>query len=141
MSPRQRDKNILECRGRFPWLWWREIRNIDRFLQLARRPHGDHVSAIDNRDAVAEPFRLLHIVRRQHDRPSFGLKACDQVPELPASLGVEPSRGLVEENQLRISDQRTCDCQSLLLSTRKGTDARRSFLAKLDFIDDLTDVS
>src|SRR2546423_1427649 len=70
MSPRQRDKNILECRGRFPWLWWREIRNIDRFLQLARGPHGDHVSAIDNRDAVAEPFRLLHILRRQHDPAS-----------------------------------------------------------------------
>ena len=33
--------------------------------QPGRRVEGDHLAAIDDRDAVAEALRLLHVVRRQ----------------------------------------------------------------------------
>src|SRR5690242_8013683 len=118
MSPRQHDEYVLERRRRFSWLWWRQIRNVDRLLQLARRSQGDHVSVIDNGHPVAEPLCLLHVMRRQDDRASFGLKARDQVPQLAARLRVEASRRLVEENQLRIPDESARDSQSLLLAAR-----------------------
>ena len=72
---------------------------------------------IDDHDAVAQLPGLLHVVRRQEDRLSLGSHVADQVPGRVASLRIEPAGQLVQEDQLRIADQRQRDREALLLAT------------------------
>jgi hypothetical protein len=52
-------------------------------------------------------------VSRQEDRAAVGLEPLDQLPELPAGLGVEPGGGLVEEEQGRVAHQRAGEGKAL----------------------------
>ena len=33
-------------------------------------PEGDHLPVVDDRHAVAQPLGLVHVVRREQDRPA-----------------------------------------------------------------------
>ena len=59
---------------------------------------------------------LLDVVGREQDRPAVALLRLDDVPERPASSRVEPGRGLVEEHELGLVDQREGDGQPLSLT-------------------------
>src|SRR5580765_2415545 len=45
-----------------------EVVRLELLAQLARRPLRGERAEIHDRDAIAVPVRLLHLVRRHHDR-------------------------------------------------------------------------
>src|SRR5882762_9626311 len=65
---------------------------------------GDDLAVIDDGEAVAEAFGLVHVVSGEEDRPTFFLEDADNVPELPAALGIESGGRLVEKKDARIAD-------------------------------------
>src|SRR4051812_21434714 len=71
MPARKHDEDVFEGRGRFARLRWREIRDVDRLHQLARRAEGDDVTVIDDCNTIAKALRFFHVVRGQHDRAAF----------------------------------------------------------------------
>src|SRR3954469_600577 len=74
--------------------------------QLARRALGEDAAALDDRDAVGERLRLVEVVRGQQDRLPQVAQRADRRPGVAARGGVEARRRLVEEDQLRVADQR-----------------------------------
>ena len=94
-------------------------------------PTGDHLAVVHDRHAVAEPLGLVHVVRRQQDRPAGALELVDEIPELPARLRIEAGRRLVEKQQVRIADERAREREPLLLSARERADARVALLLEL----------
>jgi len=92
---------------------------------------------VDDRDAVAEALRFVHVVRGEQNRAPRRLELLDELPDLPPRLRVESRRRLVEEEQLRIADDGARERQTLLLSAGQLPDARGPFLVKLDETDNL----
>src|SRR3712207_7534164 len=54
----------------------------------------------------SELVGLLEVLRRQEDRRALGLQPPDLVPQRDAAHGVEARRRLVEEEDVRLVDQR-----------------------------------
>ena len=71
---------------------------------------------IHDRDAVAQPLGFVHVVRGQNDRPPGLLEVFDQIPQLATGLRIESGCRLVEEQQLRATDQCAGEREPLLLS-------------------------
>ena len=97
------------------------MRNVDGLHKLERRAKRDNVAVIDDCNAIAEAFRFFHVVGREDDRPSFRLELGDQIPLLPPGLWIQPGRGLVEKEKLRIANERTGHSESLLLPAGQST--------------------
>ena len=77
-------------------------------MGLVHRPQVlfHHASRVRDRDPRRELVRLLEVVRRQQDRQAvLARERTDLVPHPRADLGVEPGRGLVEEQHLRAVHQ------------------------------------
>src|SRR4051794_12064555 len=74
--------------------------------ELARRPLGEDAPALDDRDAVGELLRLVEVVRGQHDGLAQRAQRADRLPRVAPGHGVEARRRLVEEDQLRVADER-----------------------------------
>ena len=87
--------------------------------QLPRRAQGDDLALVDDRDAIAEPFGLVHVVGGEKNGPAAFPQAANDVPELAARLWVQARGGLVEEEQLRVADQRNGNREPLLLTAGK----------------------
>ena len=107
--------------------------------QLAGRALGDDVAMIDDGHAIAEPFGLVHVMGGQQDGPAAILQVPDHVPELAARLGVQAGGGLVEEEDLGISDQRDGDGEPLLLAAGKLLDQGIGLALQRDLGDRLVD--
>lgn len=61
---------------------------------------------VQDRQPVRQLLGLLQIVRGQHDRGAAVAQLTDQRPGLVPGLGVQPGRGLVQEQHLRVAQQR-----------------------------------
>src|SRR6185369_11788981 len=96
--------------------------------QLGGRAERDDAPVVHDRDAVAEPLSLVHIMRREQRGAALPAKRLDQVPELPPRLRVQARRGLVEEQQLGIVDERARERQALALPTGQLDDPGLAFL-------------
>ena len=92
--------------------------------ELARRALRDDAAAVDDGDAVAQDPRFVHVVGGQQDAAARGPELLQHRPELPARLRVEPGRGLVEEQQLGVADERAPHGQPLPLPARQLADPR-----------------
>src|SRR5262249_4738430 len=79
----------------------------------------DDAPVIQDSDAVAEYLGLIHEVRRQEDGPALLAQPQDGLPEQAAALRVEASGRLVEEHELRITDQCQSERQALSLPARE----------------------
>ena len=93
-----------------------------RAIRLRGGAQRDHLALVDDRHPVAEPLGLVHVVRRQDGRPAPVVEVADHLPELPARLGVEARRRLVEEKQFGVADQGDRHGQPLLLAAGKLLD-------------------
>ena len=93
---------------------------------------GDHSAVVDDRHAVAQPLGFVHVVRRQQHGAAGGANLANDLPQLPPRLRIEPRRRLVEEQQLRIADQRAGHGQPLLLPARELADPRVGFFFQRD---------
>ena len=60
------------------------------------------------------------------------LNSSIEIPELPAGLRIEPGRRLVEEQQVRIADERAREGEPLLLSPRERADPRVTLFLQLN---------
>ena len=83
--------------------------------ELFRRLLGDDAAVADNRDPAAELFRLFEVVRREEDRQAAGVERPQKRPELQALFDVDAGRRLVEDEELRLVDERARERQPALL--------------------------
>ena len=83
----------------------------DRRLELARRPLGDDLAVVDDRDPVGELVGLLEVLRAQQDRRALGDERADDAPDLVARARVQPGRRLVEEHELGRHDDARRDVE------------------------------
>ena len=99
------------------------------------RSERDHVALVDDGDAVAEPLGLVHVMRREQHRPAARAEPEDDVPELPPRLRVQARGGLVEEEHVRIADQRAGDGEALLLPAREPFGPRCALVGQSDHLE------
>src|SRR3954463_2860869 len=96
---------------------------------------------IDDRNAIAQDLRLVHVVRREDDRAAECFELRDEIPELTPGLWVESSRGLVEEDEVGLSDNCARERETLFLSARQFSDARAALFVELHEADRFVDRS
>ena len=97
-----------------------ERRCIAECHQFRRRAAGDHPAGVHRGEPI-EPLRFFHIGRSNHDAHAGAPRAdvVDQLPELAARQRVDPCGRLVEDQQVRIVDQRAAQRQLLLHAARQ----------------------
>ena len=106
--------------------------DADRGNELARSPARDDLTVVHDRHAIAELLGFVHVVCRQEDRAPGPLELVDEVPELPAGLRIESGRRFVEEQEVRIADQRARQREPLLLAPGEHADARVALFLQLN---------
>ena len=84
--------------------------------ELVRAALGDDPARRDDRHAIRQPLRLVHVMRGEEDRLARALQVRDHLPGLAARRGVEAGRRLVEEEQLGVADQGDADVEAPLLA-------------------------
>jgi hypothetical protein len=78
---------------------------------------------IDDRDRVADLLHLVEQVRGEEDGSPFLDEPPDHAPELVDAGRIEPVRGLVQNQELRVGEERACDPEALAHPERVGGDA------------------
>ncbi len=88
--------------------------------QLGRAAGGDHAAPV-HRGQPVEPVGLLHVGGGDEDAHprQVGADGRDQLPELTARERIDPGRGLVEDQQVRVVDQRRAERKFLLHAARE----------------------
>ena len=95
----------------------------DRALQLLRRALGDDARPVDDADAVGELVGLLEVLRREEDRHAqFRVQAPNLVPHARPTQRIESGRRLVEEQDLRVVDERGGEVEPPLHPAGVGRD-------------------
>src|SRR5436309_8649317 len=84
--------------------------------QVRRGPPSDDFAMVHDRDIVCELLRLIQIMRRQEDRRPFALELSDEPPQLPPGTRIEARGRLVEEDELRFSDEGHRDAEATSLA-------------------------
>ena len=85
-------------------------------LNLARRAHGDDAAFIDDGHAVAELLGLFDVVRGEQDGALLAAQVLHQLVNFQARLRIEAGGRFVQEQHLRIVEQRQGERQALLLA-------------------------
>ena len=88
---------------------------LDRAVeQLFRGPLVERATAVDEHQPVADLLELAQVVRRhEHGAPRAG-QGADQRPDVAHALWIEPVGGFIEDEQIRIAEQRGRDPEALL---------------------------
>src|SRR5207248_8688363 len=105
--------------------------------ELRRAPLAHDRAVAQDGDPIGQLLRLVEVVRRQLDRFAEGAEVPDRLPGIASRAGVEPRRRLVEEDQLRVADQRQAEVESPLLPARERAHSRVSLLLEPDDLDHL----
>src|SRR6266545_7290737 len=96
------------------------VADADLALEFVRGPLRHDAPGLDEGDLVAELFGLAHVVRRQDDgRAPLAPERRDLGAKPDRDVRVEAQRRLVEEQHLRIVEQRLGHRQPLLEPRRK----------------------
>src|SRR5688572_6163403 len=103
-----------QARDQFPW-----------------RSDGDDAAMVDDRHAIAEKLRLLHVVRRHQDGAAIGPELIQQSPQLPSRLRIESGCRFVEKEQVGVTGQGAGQREALLLATGQLADAARPLAFEL----------
>ena len=97
-------------------------------------------AVVHDRDAVAEPLGLVEVVRREQDRhPAARRAGGDHVEQLVADARVEPDGRLVEEQHLRLGDERAGDLEPPPLAAAVGPDRPVDELGEAERVGELGD--
>ena len=81
--------------------------------QLGNGALADHLAPIHDGDRIARALDLVQEVRGQHDRSSLGDERLDHVAHVEHAAGVEAVHGLVEDEELGVTEQAGRDTQTL----------------------------
>jgi hypothetical protein len=104
---------------------------------LPRRAARDDLAALHDDQPVAELRRFLHVVGRQHERLPLGRELAQAIPNEVARLGIQARRGLVEDDDLGIVDERARDEEPPLHPARELLDRRIGLLGELHKLQEL----
>ena len=97
------------------------VRALDHRLQLGRCSDRDDLAAVDDRDAIAQRLRLVHIMRGERNcEPGLAPQPLEQVPHGAPALRVKSDGRLVEEQYFRRMNQPARDLQPPAHPTRVG---------------------
>ena len=109
-------------------------------LNLARRADGDDAALVDDGHAVAELLGLLDVVGGEQDGALLAAEVLHQLVNLQARLRIEAGRRLVEEQHLRIVEEREGQRQALLLAAGKLRIQRLALFPELQALEELAAV-
>src|ERR1700676_870225 len=87
--------------------------------EIARLSDREHTAVLDDCHAVGQLLRLVEVVRGQQDGLAQLAQAPHRLPGGVARGGVEAGRGLVQEDQLGIANQREGEIQPPQLPARE----------------------
>src|SRR5262245_15756702 len=87
--------------------------------------------------SIAKPGSFFHVVRGQQYRSASATKRFDDLPQLQSCLRIQSSRGFVEKEQVRITNEGAGHCQPLLLAARQLADSRPPLLFERDSFNNL----
>jgi hypothetical protein len=99
------------------------ILGIAARAQARERALVDDAAAAHDRNSVAEIFDLDEQVTGQHDGDALARKPSDQVAHVAHPGRIEAGRGLIEQQQLRFSQQGGGNAQALAHAVRVAPDA------------------
>ena len=88
-------------------------RPANTFLSSATEPRATSAPLVEEGDAVA-PLGLVQVVGGDDEGDALGGEVVDDRPEAAAGDGIDAARGLVEEDQARVVEQRAGEGQPLL---------------------------
>ena len=105
--------------------------------ELLDRALLEDLAVVHDREPVAEGLGLLQVVGRQERSSGPRLRGQDEVPERPPRGRIEAGRRLVEEDQLRVVDERERDRQALALAAGQVLRPASALLAEVEQVDQL----
>src|ERR1039458_3287658 len=105
--------------------------------QAAGSAYPDHLPGAHDADPVGEVLSLVHVVGGEQDGLAQLAHAAHDLPRVAPCRRVEAGGRLVEEHQLRVSDQREGEIETSLLPTRELLDAHARLLLQADQLDDV----
>src|SRR3989441_5784504 len=82
-------------------------------LRLLHGPEEGGAALVHYEQVVREDLRLIQIVRGQEDRRALPRELPQHVPDRTPAERIQPDRGLVEEQHLRVRDHRHGDDETL----------------------------
>src|SRR5207248_2690460 len=94
-------------------------------------------TVVHDRDPVAQGLGFLEVVRGQDDRLASLPEVGNEIPERTSRGRVQARRGLVEEEELRVVDERERNRQPLALAAREMARLRVPLLGQVKGLDDL----
>ena len=100
-----------------------EVRLADLGLQRRRRALGDDLAAGDDPDPVGELVGLLEVLGGEEDGRALAVERRDLLPDRLAADRVEAGGRLVEEQHLRLVDERRGEVEAPAHAARVGADA------------------
>ena len=98
---------------------------------------GDQPAAADHDQVVGGQRHLAHQVRRDEDRAALGGERLEQVADPVDALRVEAVDRLVEQQRLRVAEQRGRDAEPLAHAERELAGALARDLVQADQVDQL----
>ena len=84
----------------------------DPCLQLSGASIDDDATVVDDRDAIAEPVGLFHVMGGEQHRRAVLADALELSPKRDAALWVESFRRLVEDQHLWSMDERAREVET-----------------------------
>src|SRR5581483_11633820 len=109
-----------------------DLRLAGAARELGRRALAHDDAVAQHGDAVGELLGLVEVMRRQQNRLAQRAQVEDRVPGGAARARVEAGRRLVEEDQLRVADQREPEVEAPLLPAGQRSHARVALLVEAD---------
>ena len=110
-----------------------------RFSMSETRPWARTWPAVDDRDAGAQLLELGQDVAADDDGLAHRAQLAEQLAQLDPGARVEARGRLVEQQHLRIVDQRVGQAQPLLHPAREGLDVRVALVAEVDQLEQVGD--
>src|SRR5277367_5847099 len=95
----------------------KDVGDGQQLVQSLQRVVRDHFSVIDDDDAVAEPLRLFHVVRGVDESLAAFFQYLKIFKDCIAALGIDPNCWFIQQQNLRIMEQRSREVQATLHST------------------------
>ena len=107
--------------------------------QLLQGSLVDDLALADDRDPIAEVLHLAEQVAREEHGEPFAREPAHELTHVAHPGRVEPGRRLVEQQQLRLPQQRGGDPEALAHPVRVAADAVLGPVAQLDQLEHLLD--
>ena len=108
--------------------------------EAVERAGGDDPPAVDDDHTLAHHRHLGQDVRREDDRVGAGQRL-DELPDADDLLGIEPDRRLVEDQHLRIGDERLGEADPLAVPLREPPDQPLAHVGDLAPLEHLADAA